>query len=106
MTHDTIITGELEIVENQYLNRDYEVEIHIPEFTCVCPKTGQPDFATIEICYIPDAYIVELRSLKLYLQTYRNRARPALVLIRLINPCLFFRFLLVYLIVIFMLSHY
>jgi len=72
MAHSTTITAELEIVENQYINRDYEIEISIPEFTCVCPRTGQPDFANIEICYIPDAYIVELRSLKLYLQTYRN----------------------------------
>ena len=63
---------EIEVVENQYPDRDYLVKISIPEFTCVCPRTGQPDFATIEINYIPNALIVELKSLKLYLQGFRN----------------------------------
>ena len=63
---------EIEVVKNQYSDRDYLVKISIPEFTCVCPKTGQPDFATIEINYVPNAYIVELKSLKLYLQGFRN----------------------------------
>ena len=63
---------ELEVVKNQYSDRDYLVKISIPEFTCVCPRTGQPDFATIEINYIPDSLIVELKSLKLYLQGFRN----------------------------------
>ena len=63
---------EIEVVENQYSDRNYLVKISIPEFTCVCPKTGQPDFGTIEINYIPNALIVELKSLKLYLQGFRN----------------------------------
>jgi len=62
----------LEIVENQYSDRDYEVKISIPEFTCVCPRSGQPDFALININYIPDKHIVELKSLKLYIQQFRN----------------------------------
>ena len=62
---------EIEVVKNQYSDRDYLVKISIPEFTCVCPRTGQPDFASIEINYIPDALIVELKSLKLYLQGFR-----------------------------------
>ena len=72
MAFDTMITAKLEAVENQYPNNDYVVDISIPEFTCVCPRTGQPDFAIIEISYVPDAHIVELKSLKLYLQKYRN----------------------------------
>jgi len=63
---------DFELVDNLYSDRNYEINISIPEFTCVCPKTGQPDFATIEIHYIPDKLIVELKSLKLYLQQYRN----------------------------------
>ena len=63
---------ELKVVKNQYSDRDYLVKVSVPEFTCVCPRTGQPDFATIEINYIPDALIVELKSLKLYLQGFRN----------------------------------
>ena len=63
---------ELEVVKNEYSSRDYAVKISVPEFTCVCPKTGQPDFGTIEINYIPNTLIVELKSLKLYLQGFRN----------------------------------
>ena len=63
--------AEIEVVKNQYSDRDYLVNISIPEFTCVCPRTGHPDFAIIEINYIPDALIVELKSLKLYLQGFR-----------------------------------
>ena len=63
---------EIEVVKNEYSDRDYLVKISIPEFTCVCPRTGQPDYATIEINYIPDAVIVELKSLKLFLQGFRN----------------------------------
>ena len=63
---------EIEVVKNPYSDRDYLVKISIPEFTCVCPRTGHPDFAIIEINYIPDAFIVELKSLKLYLQGFRN----------------------------------
>ena len=53
-------------------DRDYEISFDCPEFTCVCPKTGQPDFATMRIRYVPDKRCVELKSLKLYLWSYRN----------------------------------
>ena len=62
----------LETFDNQYRDRDYTVEIVCPEFTSVCPKTGQPDFGTLSIAYVPEAQCVELKSLKLYLQQYRN----------------------------------
>ncbi len=62
----------LEIVENNHTDRDYEINITIPEFNCVCPKTGLPDFADIHITYIPDKTIIELKSLKLYIVKYRN----------------------------------
>ena len=52
--------------------RDYEIRFECPEFTCLCPMTGQPDFATIRIAYVPDQTCVELKSLKLYLWSYRN----------------------------------
>ena len=63
----------LETFENQFPGRDYEIEIVCPEFTAVCPKTGQPDFGTITIHYVPDASCIELKSLKHYLQDYRSR---------------------------------
>jgi 7-cyano-7-deazaguanine reductase len=63
----------LEVVPNRHPDRDYEVSLEIPEFTCVCPKTGQPDFATIRIDYTPDRACLELKSLKLYLFAYRDR---------------------------------
>ena len=63
---------DFDVVDNQYPNRDYDVKISMPEFTCVCPRTGQPDFAKIEIIYIPNKLIVELKSLKLYIQKFRN----------------------------------
>ena len=62
----------LETFDNQYPGRDYTIEIVCPEFTSVCPKTGQPDFGTLTITYVPDRKCVELKSLKLYLQQYRN----------------------------------
>jgi len=62
----------LETFPNQYPKRDYTIEIVCPEFTSVCPKTGQPDFGTLTITYTPDAKCVELKSLKLYLQQFRN----------------------------------
>src|SRR6187397_820128 len=62
----------LEIVPNPHPDRDYEVTMTVPEFTCLCPKTGQPDFATIRIRYVPDARCVELKSLKLYLWSFRD----------------------------------
>ena len=62
----------LETFENQYPDRDYKIEIVAPEFTSVCPKTGQPDFGTLTITYTPRAKCVELKSLKMYLQSFRN----------------------------------
>src|SRR5207249_7444576 len=62
----------LEVVSNPHPDRDYEVAMTAPEFTCVCPMTGQPDFATIRIRYVPDQHLVELKSLKLYLWSYRD----------------------------------
>ena len=63
---------DLEVVKNQYGDRDYVVKISIPEFSCVCPRTGMPDYAVIDIHYIPDKYIVELKSLKLYMVGFRD----------------------------------
>lgn len=63
----------LETFENQFPDRDYVIEIVCPEFTSVCPKTGQPDFGTLTITYTPDVRCVELKSLKLYLQSFRNK---------------------------------
>jgi len=64
--------SSLEVVKNEYSDRDYDIKISIPEFSCVCPKTGLPDFATIKINYIPGTHIVELKSLKLYIVKFRN----------------------------------
>jgi 7-cyano-7-deazaguanine reductase len=63
---------ELEVVANLYSGRDYVVRFEIPEFTCVCPKTGLPDFATIRIEYVPAKHLVELKSLKYYITGFRN----------------------------------
>ena len=63
---------DLETFPNPHPERDYEIDIECPEFTCVCPRTGQPDFATVRITYVPDRLCVELKSLKLYLWSYRN----------------------------------
>ena len=65
-------TKLLETFDNKYLDRDYTVTHIAPEFTSLCPKTGQPDFATIILEYIPDKLCVELKSYKFYLQSYRN----------------------------------
>lgn len=62
----------LEVFENKYPDRDYTVVHTAPEFTSVCPKTGHPDFATLHLEYVPDKLCVELKSLKLYYQSYRN----------------------------------
>ncbi|MEO1765717.1 preQ(1) synthase [Thiobacter aerophilum] len=62
----------LETFDNPYPDRDYHIHMEIPEFTCLCPKTGQPDFATLFLDYIPDHKCVELKSLKLYIWSYRN----------------------------------
>jgi len=60
--------------ENPNPERDYTIEITFPEFTCVCPRSGYPDFATIKIIYTPDKKVVELKSLKLYLNSFRGKA--------------------------------
>lgn len=62
----------LETFENEYKKRDYNIVHVAPEFTSLCPKTGQPDFGTITIEYVPDKICIELKSLKLYLNSYRN----------------------------------
>lgn len=62
----------LETFPNPNPERDYDIHFECPEFTCVCPKTGQPDFATIRIAYVPDELCVELKSLKLYLWSFRD----------------------------------
>lgn len=63
----------LETFPNPASGRDYTIRMSIPEFTCLCPKTGQPDFATLELEYVPDATCVELKSLKLYIWSFRDR---------------------------------
>ena len=63
---------ELETFENPMPTRDFHIHIEIPEFTCLCPKTGQPDFATLFLDYIPDQRCVELKSLKLYIWSFRD----------------------------------
>jgi 7-cyano-7-deazaguanine reductase len=63
----------LETFDNQFPQRDYVIEIVCPEFTSVCPMTGQPDFGTLTITYTPERKCVELKSLKLYLQSFRNQ---------------------------------
>ncbi len=63
---------QLETFDNPMPERDYTVRIEIPEFTCLCPKTGQPDFATLYLEYVPDQRCVELKSLKLYVWSYRD----------------------------------
>jgi len=65
-------TKELETFPNPNTNRDFHIHMEIPEFTCLCPKTGQPDFAVIYLDYIPDALCVELKSLKLYMWSFRD----------------------------------
>ncbi|MGV8712387.1 MAG: preQ(1) synthase [Nitrosomonas sp.] len=62
----------LETFPNPFTDRDYHIHMEIPEFTCLCPKTGQPDFATLILDYIPDKKCVELKSLKLYIWSFRN----------------------------------
>jgi len=62
----------LETFDNPQPDRDYSVRIRVPEFTCLCPKTGQPDFATLHFEYVPDRLCVELKSLKLYVWSFRD----------------------------------
>ena len=63
---------ELETFDNPQPERDYTIRIRVPEFTCLCPKTGQPDFATLFLDYVPNARCVELKSLKLYVWAFRD----------------------------------
>ncbi|MCZ7648582.1 MAG: preQ(1) synthase [Planctomycetota bacterium] len=65
--------GPVECFPNRHPDRDYEIRVVCPEFTAVCPRTGQPDYATLTLVYVPGALVMELKSLKLYLQSYRNR---------------------------------
>jgi len=65
--------AQLETFPNPRPGREYEIRFECPEFTCLCPRTGQPDFATIRIRYVPDATCVELKSLKLYLGSFRDQ---------------------------------
>ena len=66
-------TTQLETFANPQALRDYTIRMQIPEFTCLCPRTGQPDFATLDLEYVPDRRCVELKSLKLYIWSFRNR---------------------------------
>lgn len=68
----TIRKAKLETWNNPCDERDYEVDISFPEFTCLCPRSGYPDFATMRIRYVPDKKIIELRSLKLYMNSFRD----------------------------------
>ena len=65
-------TKDLETFDNPHPERDYTIRIDVPEFTCLCPKTGQPDFATFHIEYVADSLCIELKSLKLYMWTFRE----------------------------------
>lgn len=67
-----IENNKLERFQNRTLHRDYVIDFTCPEFTCVCPRSGFPDFATIYISYVPDNWCVELKSLKLYINGFRN----------------------------------
>jgi len=69
----TQASTSLETFPNPARDRDYTIRMTLPEFTCLCPKTGQPDFATFELEYVPDELCVELKSLKLYLWSFRDR---------------------------------
>ena len=69
----TAPSRHLETFGNPRPERDYEIRMECPEFTCICPRTAQPDFATIRIVYVPDTLCIELKSLKLYLWSYRDQ---------------------------------
>jgi len=64
---------DLEVFPNPQPETDYTIHIRIPEFTCLCPKTGQPDFAELRLAYVPDRLCVELKALKLYIWSFRDR---------------------------------
>ena len=63
---------KLETFENPTPERDYTIRIRLPEFTCLCPKTGQPDFATLDLEYVPEKSCIELKSLKMYIWSFRD----------------------------------
>ncbi len=65
--------AKLQKIDNKFRDREYEVNIRFPEFTCLCPMTSQPDFAEIVINYIPGDFLVELKSMKFYLNSFRDR---------------------------------
>jgi len=69
----TAPSKDLDTFPNPKIDRDYTISIEVPEFTCLCPKTGQPDFATLELEYIPDKLCIELKSLKLYVWSFRDQ---------------------------------
>lgn len=69
----TAPSGDIETFPNPCPGRDYTIRMQIPEFTCLCPRTGQPDFATLDLEYVPDSVCVELKSLKLYIWSFRDR---------------------------------
>jgi len=74
MSENTFKTdGSIDSFENPHRGRDYEIEFVAPEFTSMCPMTGQPDFGTLTVTYTPEARCIELRSFKYYLQTFRDR---------------------------------
>ncbi len=64
---------DLELFDNPNPEKDFTIHISIPEFTCLCPKTGQPDFATLELAYVPDQHCVELKALKMYIWSFRDK---------------------------------
>jgi len=83
---------QLETFENPQPGRDYSIHISVPEFTCLCPKTGQPDFATIDLSYVPDQTCVELKALKMYIWSFRDlgafhEAVTNQILDDLVNAC-------------------
>jgi 7-cyano-7-deazaguanine reductase len=69
----TQASDQIETFDNRNPDRDYLIRFECPEFSCLCPKTGQPDFATIKICYVPNKLCVELKSLKLYMWHFREQ---------------------------------
>jgi 7-cyano-7-deazaguanine reductase len=85
-------TKDLETFDNPTPERDYTIRIDLPEFTCLCPKTGQPDFATLHLEYVPESSCIELKSLKLYIWAFRNEgafheAVTNEILSDLVNAC-------------------
>src|SRR3989338_7855118 len=67
-----LLTPTIEVAENIYADKNYNIRIEFAEFTCICPRTGLPDFAVIKIDYVPDKLLIEFKSLKLYFVSYRN----------------------------------